>query len=118
MNTVKLPHNIIVSDILPQHRDLYYGGKWHKPHGGYIDTFNPATGENLGPCAEANEQDINLAVHAAKQAQIGWAKLKPLERASLLKKVAQILRDNAFELALLDAANCCLLYTSPSPRDS
>jgi len=106
MNTVKLPHNIIVSDILPQHRDLYYGGKWHKPHGGYIDTFNPATGENLGPCAEANEQDINLAVHAAKQAQIGWAKLKPLERASLLKKVAQILRDNAFELALLDAANC------------
>ena len=106
MNTVKLPHNIIVSDILPQHRDLYYGGKWHKPHGGYIDTFNPATGENLGPCAEANEQDINLAVHAAKQAQIGWAKLKPLERASLLKKVAQILRDNAFELALLDASNC------------
>ena len=32
--------------------------------------------------------------------------MKPLERAGLLKKVAQVLRDNAFELALLDAANC------------
>lgn len=33
---------------LPHHRDLYYDGDWHVPDGGYADTFNPATGENLG----------------------------------------------------------------------
>ncbi|MEA2977421.1 MAG: hypothetical protein QOF19_2941, partial [Alphaproteobacteria bacterium] len=29
---------------LPLHRDLYYGGAWHKPLGGYEPTWNPATG--------------------------------------------------------------------------
>ena len=55
------PHSV----DLPQHRDLYYAGAWHAPLGGYLDTFNPATGENLGPCAEANGEDVNRAVQAA-----------------------------------------------------
>jgi betaine-aldehyde dehydrogenase len=91
---------------LPQHRDLYYGGAWHRPQGGYLDTFNPATGESLGPAAEANSADVDAAVRAAQQGFAIWRGMKPLERAGLLKKVAQVLRDNAFELALLDAANC------------
>ena len=92
--------------VLPQHRDLYYGGAWHRPQGGYLDTFNPATGESLGPAAEANSADVDAAVRAAQQGFAIWRGMKPLERAGLLKKVAQVLRDNAFELALLDAANC------------
>ena len=92
--------------VLPQHRDLYYGGAWHRPHGGYLDTFNPATGESLGPAAEANSADVDAAVRAAQKGFAIWRGIKPLERAGLLKKVAQVLRDNAFELALLDAANC------------
>ena len=92
--------------VLPQHRDLYYGGAWHRPQGGYLDTFNPATGESLGPAAEANSADVDAAVRSAQQGFAIWRGMKPLERAGLLKKVAQVLRDNAFELALLDAANC------------
>ena len=92
--------------VLPQHRDLYYGGAWHRPQGGYLDTFNPATGESLGPAAEANSADVDAAVRAAQKGFAIWRGIKPLERAGLLKKVAQVLRDNAFELALLDAANC------------
>jgi len=95
-----------VSAMLPTHRDLYYGGAWHKPRGGYLDTLNPATGESLGPCAEANAEDVDAAARAAQQAFGAWRKLKPLERAGLLKKVASVLRENAFELAMLDAANC------------
>ena len=57
-----------VGAILPRHRDLYYGGSWHKPKGGYQDTLNPATGESLGACAEANAQDVDAAVHAAHRA--------------------------------------------------
>ena len=33
-----------VSAVLPTKRDLYYGGAWHAPQGGYADTINPATG--------------------------------------------------------------------------
>lgn len=74
--------------------------------GGYRDTFNPATGESLGPAAEANAADVDAAVTAAAQGFEVWKKIKPLERASMLKKVAAVLRENAFELAMLDAANC------------
>jgi betaine-aldehyde dehydrogenase len=97
-----LPHAVEI----PKHRDLYYDGAWQTPLGGYLDTFNPATGENLGPCAEANEQDVNRAVQAAFAAQKNWAAMKPLERAGLLKKVAAVLREHSFELAMLDAMNC------------
>lgn len=95
-----------IDSILPRHRDLYYGGKWHKPRGGYLDTWNPATGESLGPCAEANADDVDAAVQAAHTAFQQWRKLKPLERAALMKKMAAVLRANAEELAMLDAANC------------
>jgi len=74
--------------------------------GGYRDTFNPATGDSLGPAAEANAADVHAAVTAATQGFEVWKKIKPLERASMLKKVAAVLRENAFELAMLDAANC------------
>ena len=74
--------------------------------GGYRDTFNPATGESLGPAAEANAADVHAAVTAAEQGFEVWKKIKPLERAAMLKKVATVLRENAFELAMLDAANC------------
>lgn len=95
-----------IDPILPRHRDLYYGGKWQKPLGGYLETWNPATGESLGPCAEANAEDVDAAVQAARKAFLEWRRVKPLERAALMKKVAAVLRANAEELAMLDAANC------------
>jgi betaine-aldehyde dehydrogenase len=41
-----LPPSVV--DALPRHRDLYYGGAWHRAHGGYAATFDPATGQSLG----------------------------------------------------------------------
>ena len=33
---------------LPDHRDAYYGGEWHKPKSGaYVDSINPGTAEFL-----------------------------------------------------------------------
>lgn len=108
MNQVKEPVGARdrIESILPQHRDLYYDGAWRKPTGGYQETLNPATGKSLGPCAEANAQDVDAAVTAAHRAYKSWRAVKPLERAALMKKVAARLRENAEELAMLDAANC------------
>ncbi len=92
--------------ILPRHRDLYYDGAWQKPQGGYLDTLDPATGESLGPCAEANAADVDAAVQAAHRAFRTWRNTKPLERAALMRKVAAVLRANAEELAMLDSINC------------
>ncbi len=95
-----------IAPVLPKHRDLYFEGRWQKPQGGYLDTWNPATGESLGPAAEANAADVDAAVQAAHKAFREWRTVKPLERAALMRKVAGVLRANAEELAMLDAANC------------
>jgi betaine-aldehyde dehydrogenase len=95
-----------IEAALPRHRSLYYGGAWHEPLGGYQDTLNPATGESLGPSAQANSADVESAVRAAHAAYLEWRQIKPRARGALLTKLAAALHAHAEELALLDAANC------------
>lgn len=88
-------------------RDLYYGGAWHAPSGGaYVASENPATGEPLAGVAAASEADVDRAVAAAAAGFRVWRDVPPLERARLLREMAQIVRRNARELALLDAEDC------------
>ncbi len=97
---------------LPQHLDIYAGGRWHSPVGGvYTDTLNPATGGVLASVAEAGAQDVDLAVAAARSGFLEWRDVKPLERARILKEIAALLRRHGDELALIDAANCGNPYT-------
>jgi betaine-aldehyde dehydrogenase len=95
-----------VARLLPRHRDLYYDGSWRRPNGGYLQTVDPATGASLGEAAEANAADVDAAVAAAKTAFASWRKTKPLERAAMLRRIAEVLRANAQHLAMLDAVNC------------
>jgi betaine-aldehyde dehydrogenase len=92
--------------VLPRNRSLYYGGQWHAPkQGQFAETYNPADGAVVGQTAQATASDVDAAVNAASQAFKSWRKTKPAERAELLRKAAAILRDNAEELAMLDALN-------------
>lgn len=100
----KLPNHVAAA--LPKQRDLFYGGAWRKPLGGYLDTLSPGSGDNLGPVAEANSDDVDAAVKAAHAGFLDWRKIKPLERGRMLKKIAAKMREHVEELALLDAANC------------
>jgi betaine-aldehyde dehydrogenase len=93
--------------MLPEHRDVYYGGKWHKPKSGrHADTINPGTGESLGPVADCSADDVDAAVAAAKSAFAEWRNVPPLERARMLKRIAAIVREHGEELAMIDAADC------------
>ena len=91
---------------LPTHRDLYIGGQWVKPQGGYAETFNPATGESLGNAPNANAADIDAAAQAAHKAFLEWRNVKPTDRAALMRKVSAVIRANAEEFALIDSLNC------------
>ena len=92
---------------MPEHRDAFYGGKWHKAKSGRAaDAINPGTGESLGPVADCGAADIEAAVGAAKAAFPAWRDTPPLERARMLKRIANVLREHAEELALIDAADC------------
>jgi len=107
MNVPVSPRTIPQALKLPDHRGCYYGGAWHEAKSGHsIETLNPGTGESLGLVADGAAADVDAAVAAAKTAFREWRRVPPLERAKLLRRIAQILRENAEELAMIDAADC------------
>src|ERR1700730_13577793 len=93
--------------VLPKNRGAYYGGAWHEPKAGrYADSISPGTGQSLGKVADSGADDIDAAGAAAKTAFKEWRRVLPLERAKILRRIAEILRANANELAMIDAADC------------
>jgi betaine-aldehyde dehydrogenase len=108
MNTAVPPKSFKAEPLrLPEHRDTFYGGEWHKPKSDrYFETINPGTGEVLASVADCDAADIDAAVGAAKKAFDGWRNTPPFERGRLLKRVANVLREHAEELAMIDAADC------------
>ena len=93
--------------VLPAHRDLYYGGAWHRPLGGnFFALVSPGTGQSLGHAADASADDVDAAVRSAHEAFSLWRDVPPLERAKSLRAFAAVVRANARELALLDAIDC------------
>src|SRR5256886_11526511 len=92
---------------LPSHRDPYYAGKWQKPKSGrYVDSISPGTGESLGKVVDGSVADAEAAIAAAKAAFREWRRVPPLERAKMLRAIAEVLRKNGDELAMIDAADC------------
>src|SRR5687767_13877718 len=92
---------------LPSHRDPYYAGKWQKPKSDrYIESINPGTGESLGNVIDGSVADAEAAIAAAKAAFREWRRVLPLERARMLRAIAEVLRKNGDELAMIDAADC------------
>ncbi|KAE8152147.1 aldehyde dehydrogenase domain-containing protein [Aspergillus avenaceus] len=65
--------------------------------------INPYTREPVAEVHEANEQDVNRAVAAAKAAFPAWRDLPPTGRGVYLKKLAALIRDNIPELARLES---------------
>src|SRR3954449_1350313 len=101
------PAKIDTTLKLPVNRTCYYGGGGHAPKSGrQADTINPGTGESLGKVADAGAADVDAAVAVAKDAFKEWRNVLPLERAKMLRRIAEVLRKHAEELAMIDAADC------------
>lgn len=92
---------------LPTQAGLYYGGAWHAPRSDrWMEVRAPGTGELLMRVAEAGREDVARAARAAREGHATWRRTAPLARAAVLRRIAQRLRDNAAQLALLDALDC------------
>ncbi len=84
---------------------MLIGGHWVEAASGKtFETINPSTAEVLAQVAEGASEDINRAVAAARQAfESGpWPKLTPSQRGRLLLKLADLIEQNAEELAQLE----------------
>ena len=84
---------------------LWINGKWVQARSGRtFETVNPATEEVIAQVAEAEEGDIDQAVKAARWAfESGpWPKMKPSQREKVLRRLAELIREDSEEFALLE----------------
>jgi aldehyde dehydrogenase (NAD+) len=86
---------------------LLIGNEWvNSKSGKTFPTLNPATGEEICQIAEADAADVDRAVHVARAAfQHGspWRRLSAAGRGRLLNKLADLIEQNADELARLES---------------
>jgi succinate-semialdehyde dehydrogenase/glutarate-semialdehyde dehydrogenase len=82
------------------YRQLYIDGQWVDATGGKRqNVINPATEEAISEVAFGTRDDCKRAIAAAKTAMPGWAKLTSWDRAKILKKTADLMRERADGLA-------------------
>jgi 1-pyrroline dehydrogenase len=94
-----------MSVAVSQHKN-YIGGEWVDSAGGEtMEVLNPATGETIAEVPASTEEDANRAVEAAKAALPEWLDSTPRERAEILLKLADVIEENAEELAQLESKN-------------
>ncbi len=88
-----------------QEYKFYADGQFlNSKDGKVFDCINPSTGEVFAQVADANVEDMQTAIKAARQAfDCGdWSAEKPKERGLYLTRIAELIRDNAKELAELE----------------
>jgi acyl-CoA reductase-like NAD-dependent aldehyde dehydrogenase len=77
---------------------LLIGGEQVEGDSGAYDIVNPATEAVVGQAPEASVAQVEAAAAAAADAFPAWSRTKPEERAALLSRAADLLRDRMDEL--------------------
>jgi aldehyde dehydrogenase (NAD+) len=86
---------------------LFIGGEFVDPKSGrWFPTIDPSNESVLAEVAEAGEEDVDVAVTAARSAYVtAWRDLPGSERAKYLYRIARALQERAREFAVLESMN-------------
>jgi aminomuconate-semialdehyde/2-hydroxymuconate-6-semialdehyde dehydrogenase len=88
---------------IPYHLENYIGGRSVPSlSGNFIDNINPATGEVYGQIPDSNENDVKIAVEAAKKAFDEWSITSNEQRFKILNRIAELIDEHLDELALAE----------------
>ncbi|WCL54093.1 NAD-dependent succinate-semialdehyde dehydrogenase [Gimibacter soli] len=80
----------------------YINGEWvDSDDGSTFDVLNPATGELIAKVASCGGAEARRAIEAANAAQPAWAKRTAKERADILHRWADLIVENADDLAVI-----------------
>lgn len=86
---------------MSERMQLYINGRWVPAlEGGTLGIVNPATEEVIREVPYGTRADVHAAVDAAGAAFPAWSRTTAYERAAVLKKVADLIRERTEELAL------------------
>ena len=92
---------------------FYIDGKWRKPTGSATAVvINPATEQPIAEVALGNDEDVEYAVAAARQAFAGWSCKPAAERTALLDRIHGLLLDRLelFAQALTSEMGAAITY--------
>lgn len=83
------------------------GGSWQDAsNGGTWDVVNPATEEIIRTVPFGNAEDCRQAIDAAAGAFARWSQKTAYERAGLLKRAADLMRERSADLARTTVLEC------------
>lgn len=92
--------------VIEDRLDLLVDGRQRPAAGGQtLDVKDPSTGGLLTKMADAQPEDVQEAIDAARRAQPAWAGLPPRERGQILYRVAQGIRADAERLAHIESSD-------------
>lgn len=81
---------------------LLINGEWHNAADGKtIPVVDPATGEVIGNVASAARSDLEMAALSISRGFEVWRNVVPFERAKLMRKAADLLRERVEAIAWL-----------------
>src|SRR6266498_67224 len=87
---------------------LWIDGQWQDTKGGKLMSIeDPTSGKEIAEVIDASREDVDYAVQAAKRAFYDgrWSKKSPGERSKIIWKLADLLEENAEELAKVESEN-------------
>jgi len=91
-----------------QHHKMLIGGDWvNAASGKTFETINPYTREPWAVVPEGDAEDVDRAVMAARAAfeDEAWRDMLPSDRGRLLRRLADLVRRDADELALIESTD-------------
>jgi phenylacetaldehyde dehydrogenase len=94
------------ADFISQKHRIYIDGKFvNAASGKTFPVYNPATGDVMAQVPEAEAEDVDRAVKAARRAfdEGPWSKMSASQRGRLIWKLADLLEQNLEEFAEIES---------------
>jgi NAD-dependent aldehyde dehydrogenases len=83
---------------------LFIDGDFVDGHGASFQTISPATEEPIATVSNADEQDVDLAVAAARRAYGKvWSRMSGSDRGKYLFRIARLVQERSRELAVAES---------------
>jgi len=87
---------------------MFVGGEWVDAQSGEtFESINPYTGRVWATAPKAGDEDVDRAVGAAREAfdEGPWGKMTGTERARLMRRLAELLAENADDIAVVESTD-------------
>ncbi|NRD77739.1 aldehyde dehydrogenase family protein [Bacillus sp. BRMEA1] len=97
--------------VLRLKKHLFIGGQWVEAKE-YRPLYSPYNNELLAEIAHADGQDVDAAIEAAEKARPVMAKMPAHQRAAILEKLVELLKENEEECTKLLALEAAKPWTT------